>query len=108
MGLPKSATVAMIGRVLMSPPPVLSFMQQPNSGKNVDSSSFTRYHWYLMDTRFLESFIAVVDNGSIAEAARRLDLTPAAVAKRICALEHQIGAAWSRAPAGWFVRPKRA
>jgi DNA-binding transcriptional LysR family regulator len=45
-----------------------------------------------MDTRFLESFIAVVDNGSIAEAARRLDLTPAAVAKRIRALEHQIGA----------------
>jgi DNA-binding transcriptional LysR family regulator len=67
-------------------------MQQPNSGKNVDSSSFTRYHWYLVDTRFLESFIAVVDNGSIAEAARRLDLTPAAVAKRIRALEHQIGA----------------
>jgi DNA-binding transcriptional LysR family regulator len=45
-----------------------------------------------MDTRFLESFIAVVDNGSIAEAARRLSLTPAAVAKRIRALEHQVGA----------------
>lgn len=45
-----------------------------------------------MDTRFLESFVAVVDNGSIAEAARRLNLTPAAVAKRIRALEGQIGA----------------
>jgi DNA-binding transcriptional LysR family regulator len=45
-----------------------------------------------MDTRFLESFVAVVDNGSIAEAARRLDLTPAAIAKRIRALESQIGA----------------
>jgi DNA-binding transcriptional LysR family regulator len=45
-----------------------------------------------MDTRFLESFVAVVDNGSIAEAARRLNLTPAAVAKRIRALEYQIGA----------------
>jgi DNA-binding transcriptional LysR family regulator len=30
-----------------------------------------------MDTRFLESFVAVVDCVSIAEAARRLNLTPA-------------------------------
>jgi DNA-binding transcriptional LysR family regulator len=44
-----------------------------------------------MDTRFLESFIAVVDKGSIAEAARRLNLTPAAVAQRIHALESEIG-----------------
>ena len=67
-------------------------MQQLNCGKNVDNGSFTRYLWYLMDTRFLESFVAVVDNGSIAEAARRLHLTPAAVAKRIRALEGQFGA----------------
>jgi DNA-binding transcriptional LysR family regulator len=46
----------------------------------------------MMDTRFLESFVTVVDNGSIAEAARRLDLTPAAVAQRIRALEAEIGA----------------
>jgi DNA-binding transcriptional LysR family regulator len=46
-----------------------------------------------MDTRFLESFFMAVDNGSIAEAARRLNLTPAAVAKRIHALESEIGAA---------------
>ena len=45
-----------------------------------------------MDTRFLESFVLAVDNGSIAEAARRLDLTAAAVAKRIHALENDIGA----------------
>jgi DNA-binding transcriptional LysR family regulator len=45
-----------------------------------------------MDTRFLESFITVVEHGSIAEAARRLNLTPAAVAQRIRALEHEIGA----------------
>jgi DNA-binding transcriptional LysR family regulator len=44
-----------------------------------------------MDTRFLESFIAVIDDGSIAEAARRLNLTPAGVAKRIRALESEIG-----------------
>jgi DNA-binding transcriptional LysR family regulator len=45
-----------------------------------------------MDTRFLESFFMAVDNGSIAEAARRLNLTAAAVAKRIHALESEIGA----------------
>jgi DNA-binding transcriptional LysR family regulator len=45
-----------------------------------------------MDTRFLESFVSVVEQGSIAEAARRLNLTPAAVAQRIHALEKEIGA----------------
>jgi DNA-binding transcriptional LysR family regulator len=44
-----------------------------------------------MDTRFLETFLIAVDHGSIAEAARRLNLTPAAVAKRIRALESEIG-----------------
>jgi DNA-binding transcriptional LysR family regulator len=45
-----------------------------------------------MDTRFLESFIAVVEQGSLAEAARQLNLTAAAVALRIRALEGEIGA----------------
>ncbi len=45
-----------------------------------------------MDTRFLESFIAVVEEGSIAAAARRLHLTPAALAQRIHALERDVGA----------------
>jgi DNA-binding transcriptional LysR family regulator len=45
-----------------------------------------------MDTRFLQSFVTVVEQGSIAEAARRLDLTAAAVAQRIRALEADIGA----------------
>src|SRR5258707_11232791 len=44
-----------------------------------------------MDTRFIETFLMVIDNGSIAEAARRLNLTAAAVAKRIHALESEIG-----------------
>ena len=44
-----------------------------------------------MDSRFLESFMSVVDSGSIAEAARRLNLTPAGVAQRISALEAEIG-----------------
>ncbi|HMG77625.1 MAG TPA: LysR family transcriptional regulator [Xanthobacteraceae bacterium] len=45
-----------------------------------------------MDSRFLESFVMVVENGSFAETARRLHLTPAAVAQRIRALETEIGA----------------
>ena len=45
-----------------------------------------------MDSRFLESFVTVVDSGSIAEAARRLNLTPAGVAQRLHALEAEIGA----------------
>ncbi len=44
-----------------------------------------------MDSRFLQSFVIVVDCGSLAEAARRLDLTPAAVATRIKALEEGLG-----------------
>jgi DNA-binding transcriptional LysR family regulator len=60
-----------------------------------------------MDTRFLESFVSVADNGSIAEAARRLNLTPAAVAQRIRALEADLGAPLlSRS--GRTVRPTEA
>jgi DNA-binding transcriptional LysR family regulator len=44
-----------------------------------------------MDTRFLDSFLSVVDCGSIAEAARRLNLTPAGLAQRIRTLENEIG-----------------
>jgi DNA-binding transcriptional LysR family regulator len=46
-----------------------------------------------MDTRFLQSFVAVAECGSMAEAARRLDLTPAAVAARIRTLEEELGVA---------------
>jgi DNA-binding transcriptional LysR family regulator len=45
-----------------------------------------------MDSRYLQSFVYVVDLGSIAEAARRLDLTPAAVAQRVKMLEEELGA----------------
>jgi DNA-binding transcriptional LysR family regulator len=44
-----------------------------------------------MDSQFLESFITVIESGSIAEAARRLNLTAAGVAQRLRALERQIG-----------------
>jgi DNA-binding transcriptional LysR family regulator len=44
-----------------------------------------------MDTRFLESFVVVVESGSVAEAARRLHTSSAALAKRIHSLEAEIG-----------------
>jgi len=60
-----------------------------------------------MDTRFLETFLMAVDNGSIAEAARRLNLTAAAVAKRIHALESEFGAVLV-ARSGRTIRPTEA
>jgi DNA-binding transcriptional LysR family regulator len=57
-----------------------------------------------MDTRFLQSFIHVVESGSIAEAARRLDLTPASVAQRLKALETSVGSQLV-ARSGRTVRP---
>jgi DNA-binding transcriptional LysR family regulator len=45
-----------------------------------------------MDTRFLESLVTISECGSVAEAARRLNLTPAGVTQRIRALEREIGA----------------
>lgn len=44
-----------------------------------------------METRFVESFLVVVQSGSIAEAARRLNMTTAALTQRIRALEAEIG-----------------
>lgn len=43
-----------------------------------------------MDTRFLQSLIAVVETGSIAGAARREKLTPAAVSQRVQTLEREL------------------
>ena len=60
-----------------------------------------------MDTRFLESLVAVVEQGSIAEAARRLNLTPAAITQRIQALERELGTALLMR-SGRTVRPTEA
>lgn len=60
-----------------------------------------------MDTQFLQSFVMVVESGSMAEAARRLDITPAAVAARVKSLEEAIGTALVRR-AGRTVKPTEA
>ncbi|VTU28951.1 Cyn operon transcriptional activator [Variovorax sp. PBS-H4] len=44
-----------------------------------------------MNTDFLKTFVAVVEHGSMAEAARRLNLTPAAVGQQVRALEREMG-----------------
>lgn len=44
-----------------------------------------------MDTQFLKTFINVVDRGSMAAAARHLNITPAAVAQQIRTLERELG-----------------
>ena len=44
-----------------------------------------------MDTRFIQTLLAVVDSGSFAGAARRENMTPAAVAQRIRAIEAEVG-----------------
>jgi DNA-binding transcriptional LysR family regulator len=60
-----------------------------------------------MDTRFVETFLMAVDSGSIAEAARRLNVTAAAAAKRIRALESEVGAVLVRR-SGRTIRPTEA
>ncbi|MCW5634453.1 MAG: LysR family transcriptional regulator [Rubrivivax sp.] len=44
-----------------------------------------------METAYLETFALVVESGSMSEAARRLELTPAAVAHQLRLLERELG-----------------
>ena len=60
-----------------------------------------------MDLRYVHSFVTAVDCGSVAEAARRLDLTAPAVAARLKALEDELGAALLRR-SGRALRPTAA
>jgi DNA-binding transcriptional LysR family regulator len=46
-----------------------------------------------VDTQFLNTFVTVVDRGSMAAAARLLNITPAAVAQQIRTLERELGVA---------------
>lgn len=45
-----------------------------------------------MDTQFLNTFVTVADEGSMAAAARVLNITPAAVAQQIRTIERELGA----------------
>ncbi len=44
-----------------------------------------------MDTTYLNTFVLVADTGSMSEAARRLDLTPAAIGQQVRVLEREMG-----------------
>ncbi|MBV6307235.1 LysR family transcriptional regulator [Candidimonas humi] len=44
-----------------------------------------------MDTNFLVNFLSVVETGSIAEAARRANLSPTALSQQVRALEKELG-----------------
>ncbi|WP_321915111.1 MULTISPECIES: LysR family transcriptional regulator [unclassified Paraburkholderia] len=46
-----------------------------------------------MDTGFLSNLLLVVESGSMAEAARRVGVTPAAIAQQIQTLERELGVA---------------
>lgn len=60
-----------------------------------------------METRYLKSLIAVVDCGSIADAARTEHLTAAAIGQRIQALERELGIALLSRD-GYTARPTQA
>lgn len=60
-----------------------------------------------METGYLRAFMVVLESGSISEAARRLDLTPAAVAQQMKVLEREFGVPLLRR-AGRTVAPTQA
>lgn len=45
---------------------------------------------FIMETRFIDSFITIAESRSMAEAARRLNITPTALAQRMHALEDEL------------------
>jgi DNA-binding transcriptional LysR family regulator len=60
-----------------------------------------------METSYLSTFMAVLESGSMSEAARRLDLTPAAVAQQMRVLEREFAVPLLRR-AGRTVSPTEA
>lgn len=60
-----------------------------------------------METGYLHAFMVVLESGSMSEAARRLDLTPAAVAQQMKVLEREFGVPLLRR-AGRTVAPTEA
>lgn len=60
-----------------------------------------------METNYLRTFVLVVESGSMSEAARRLGITPAAVAQQLHVLAQELGAPLLRR-AGRTVAPTEA
>ncbi|MGZ5272182.1 MAG: LysR family transcriptional regulator [Ramlibacter sp.] len=60
-----------------------------------------------METGYLRAFMVVLESGSMSEAARRLDVSPAAVAQQMRVLEREFGAQLLRR-AGRTVAPTEA
>jgi DNA-binding transcriptional LysR family regulator len=60
-----------------------------------------------METSYLHTFTLVIESGSMSEAARRLDVTPAAVAQQMRVLEREFGVPLLRR-AGRTVSPTEA
>lgn len=60
-----------------------------------------------MDTLFLETLVAVIDSGTLVGAARKMNVTPGAVAQRLRALEADLGVRLVMR-AGRVVRPTDA
>lgn len=60
-----------------------------------------------MDALQLQSFVMVVESGSLSEAAKKLGVTPAAIGARIRALEEEIGVTLVKRT-GRFVKPTLA
>src|SRR5262245_58528719 len=60
-----------------------------------------------MDIRFLDTLVTVIECGSVAEAARRLNLTAAGVTQRVRVLESEVGVSLMTR-AGRTVRPTAA
>jgi DNA-binding transcriptional LysR family regulator len=60
-----------------------------------------------MDTLFLETLVAVIDSGTLVGAARKMNVTPGAVAQRLRALEADLGTRLVMR-AGRVVRPTDA
>jgi DNA-binding transcriptional LysR family regulator len=74
--------------------------------KRLDLRSDERESFF-METSYLRTFMAVLESGSMSEAARRLDLTPAAVAQQMRVLEREFGVPLLRR-AGRTVAPTEA
>lgn len=60
-----------------------------------------------MDALQLQSFVMVVEMGSLSEAAKKLGVTPAAIGARVRALEDDIGVTLVKRT-GRFVKPTLA